>query len=81
MSLFKSFMEQVKDMEYELDKPLKDFSVSDFLELEDELDDKMLKDAQVIAKLKECSAILEITKDNNTGGTRIKLANGKEGIF
>lgn len=81
MNQFKLFMEQVQDMEYELDKKLKDFTVSDFLELEDELDDKMFKDAKVIAKLKECGAILEIKKDAQTGGTFIKLANGKEGIF
>ncbi|MGL4344087.1 MAG: hypothetical protein ACRCTE_02740 [Cellulosilyticaceae bacterium] len=81
MNAFKDFMEQLQDMEYELDKKLKDFTVSDFLEFEDELDDKVFKDAKVIAKLKECGAILEIKKDAKTGGTWIKLANGKEGIF
>lgn len=81
MNQFKLFMDQLQDMEYELDKKLKDFTPSDFLELEDELDDKMLKDAKVIAKLKECSAIVEIKKDDKTGGTFIKLSNGKEGIF
>ncbi|MGL5675039.1 MAG: hypothetical protein ACRDDX_01345 [Cellulosilyticaceae bacterium] len=81
MNQFKAFMEQLQDMEYELDKKLKDFTPSDFLELEDELDDKAFKDPKVIAKIKECGAVLEIKKDAKTGGTFIKLANGKEGIF
>ncbi|MGL4738905.1 MAG: hypothetical protein ACRCW2_15740 [Cellulosilyticaceae bacterium] len=81
MNLFKDFMENLQDMEYELDKKLKDFTVSEFLEFEDELDDKVFKDAKVIAKLKECGAIIEIKKDAKTGGTFIKLSNGKEGIF
>ena len=81
MNLYKAFEEQLKDMEYELDKSLKDFTASEFLELEDECEDKMFKDQKVIAKLKECSAILEIKKDTATGGTFIKLADGREGIF
>lgn len=81
MNHFKAFMEQLQDMEYELDKKLKDFTASDFLELEDELDDRAFGDAKVIAKLKECGAVVDIKKDVKTGGTYIKLANGKEGIF
>lgn len=81
MNPFKDFMEHLQDMEYELDKKLKDFTVSEFLEFEDELDDKIFKDPKVISKLKECSAIIEIKKDTKTGGTFIKLSNGKEGIF
>ncbi|MGL4362903.1 MAG: hypothetical protein ACRCSG_06545 [Cellulosilyticaceae bacterium] len=81
MNQFKAFMEQVQDMEYELDKKLKDFTMSDFLELEDELDEVMFKDAKVIEKLKECGAITEIKKDAQTGGTFIKFENGKECIF
>ena len=81
MNQFKAFMEQVADMEYELNKSLKDFTVKDFLELEDELDDGMLKDAKVIQKLKECSAIIAINKDAATGKTFIKLQGGKEGLF
>lgn len=81
MKTFKEFMDALTDMEYELEKSLKDFTVSDFLELEDELDDAIFKDPKVIAKLKKCGAIVDIKKDAKTGGTWIKLSNGKEGIF
>lgn len=81
MKIYEEFMAILKDTEYELEKSLKDFTVSDFLELEDEIDDAVFKDNKVIAKLKECGAIVEIKKDAKTGGTFIKLSNGKEGIF
>lgn len=81
MKIFKEFTDILKDTEYELDKSLKDFTVSDFLELEDEMDEAAFKNEKVIAKLKECKAIVEIKKDPATGGTFIKLSNGKEGIF
>ncbi|MHC1748259.1 MAG: hypothetical protein AB9856_07705 [Cellulosilyticaceae bacterium] len=81
MKIFEEFMKTLADMEYELEKSLKDFTVSDFLELEDEMDEVAFKNDKVIAKLKECGAIIEIKKDVKTGGTFIKLENGKEGIF
>ncbi|MEG0013359.1 MAG: hypothetical protein RR427_02800 [Cellulosilyticaceae bacterium] len=81
MKVFKEFMDILADTEYELEKSLKDFSVYDFLELEDEMDEAAFKNDKVMAKLKECGAVLEIKKDAATGGTFIKLANGKEGVF
>ena len=81
MNHYKLFTEALADMEYELDKKLKDFTPSEFLELEDEVDDATFKDPKVIAKLKECGAVVEIKKDAATGGTFIKLSNGKEGVF
>ena len=81
MKIFKEFMDILADTEYELEKSLKDFTVYDFLELEDEMDEEAFKNDKVLTKLKECGAIIEIKRDTKTGGTFIKLANGKEGIF
>ena len=79
--MFKQFMEVLEEIELELGKKLKDFTVNDFFELETEMEEELFKDKQVIAKLKECAAITEIKKDTKSAGTFIKLIDGSEGVF
>lgn len=81
MKPFEQFMDILGETEDELGKKLKDFTVDHFYELETEMDEELFRDSKVIAKLKECGAILEIKKDSKSQGTLIKLKDGTQGVF
>lgn len=81
MNAFNQFMDILAETEEELNKKFKNFTVEDFYELETEMEEELFRDSKVIAKLKECGAILDIKKDSKSKGCIIKLKDGSEGVF
>ncbi|NLI89164.1 MAG: hypothetical protein GX366_01965 [Epulopiscium sp.] len=77
--LFDEFMDCLMDIKEEIGKDFKDFSVNDFFDLEENLDETVFSSSKVQEKLRECGAVKELVIDDEF--IVIHLVDGSVGEF